>query len=322
MDKCIAAFLDWKGTYAPRACVNYRPWLLHFVKINGMKPLAEYGIPDVVRFRNWLEDRKYASTTISLAMVSLHNFLKFHRAQGAQCLSPDLVRVQRAVTRSHQAITEDELARTIAVIPEHTLIGLRDRLIMMLLWDTGIRVSELCALNVDQISRQERKTVISNKKNANNRIIMWSEQTHALLYAYLPLRALVTHSNALFIGTAPKGVTRLTTRSVERNMRTYLRAAGITRKITPHSLRHGWAHFRRDNFNAPLPFIQKALGHTNPISTFVYEQYSDMEFETQAEKYFSVPAAGKAITKIGTFGRSVISTFFGLKNKPVANYGN
>ncbi len=67
----------------------------------------------------------------------------------------------------------------------------------------------------------------------------------------------------------------------------YIDRAGIKEKITPHSFRHGWAHFRRDQ-NASLAFIQRGLGHVNPISTFVYEQYNDMEFENNANNYLKV----------------------------------
>lgn len=285
MDKKISAYLQWKGTYAPRAAVNYERWLKQFVSLCGSKKLKDYGVPDIVKYKNWLADKLYAPATVQLATVALHNFFKFSKMNGEKCMSPEFIRVQRMKARSHRPATEDEVKRIIEAIPEFTFIGLRDRLIMSLFWDTGMRVSELCSIDMDQVSRGSRKATIVNRKNANSRIIMWSEATHALLCAYLPLRAIVSPQRALFIGVAPKGVTRLTLRSIERSMGLYVKKAGIEGKVTPHSLRHGWANYRRDRFNAPLPFLQKALGHINPISTFVYQQYSDKDFESQAEKY-------------------------------------
>jgi len=79
---------------------------------------------------------------------------------------------------------------------------------------------------------------------------------------------------------------RLSTRSVERIIKYYSNKAGIIEKVTPHSFRHGWACMRRDQ-NAPLSFIQRGLGHLNPVSTFIYEQYSDLDFERSAKAYFS-----------------------------------
>ena len=96
-------------------------------------------------------------------------------------------------------------------------------------------------------------------------------------------------ATALFIGQQNNNKSwssRLTKRSVERIVKHYSKKAGIVEKITPHSFRHGWAHMRRDQ-NAPLSFIQKGLGHLNPISTFIYEQYSDLDFERNAKAYFS-----------------------------------
>jgi site-specific recombinase XerD len=94
------------------------------------------------------------------------------------------------------------------------------------------------------------------------------------------------HSSALFLGwNKNKGWSqRLTSKSVQRTIKYYVDRAGIKEKITPHSFRHGWAHKRRDQ-NAPLAFIQRGLGHINPISTFIYEQYNDVDFERNANSY-------------------------------------
>lgn len=287
MDKKISSYLQWKGTYAPRAAVNYERWLQQFVRLCGSKSLKEYGISDIVKYKNWLADKLYAPATVQLATVALHNFFKFCKMNGDKCVSPEFIRVQRMRARSHRPTTEEEVRKIVAVIPEFTFIGLRDRLILMLFWDTGMRVSELCSIDMDQVSRGSRKATIVNRKNANSRIIMWSEETHALLCAYLPLRAIVSNQKALFIGVARKGVSRLTLRSIERSVGLYVKKAGIEGKVTPHSFRHGWANYRRDRFNAPLSFLQKGLGHTNPISTFVYQQYNDKDFEDQADRYLT-----------------------------------
>lgn len=300
MDKKISAYLEWKGTYAPRAAVNYERWLKLFVNLCGSKKLKDYGVPDIVKYKNWLADKLYAPATVQLATVALHNFFKFSKLNGEKCMSPEFIRVQRMKARSHRPASEEELRKIISAIPEFTFIGLRDRLIFSMFWDTGMRVSELCSIDMDQVSRGSQKATITNRKNANSRIIMWSEETHALLCAYLPLRAIVSPIKALFIGVARKGVSRLTLRSVERSMKIYAKKAGIEVRVTPHSLRHGWANYRRDRFNAPLAFIQKALGHTNPMSTFVYQQYSDKDFESQAEKYLenASPTIATRVKKI------------------------
>lgn len=158
-----------------------------------------------------------------------------------------------------------------------------------MLWDTGVRVSELCDMNISQIDTAIHKTVITTKKTLQKRIIIWSDETHRVLLRYIPIRAeLYKHNkaDALFVGQSKnKGWnSRLTTRSVERIVKYYTKRADIVEKITPHSFRHGWANKRRDQ-NAPLSFIQRGLGHLNPASTFVYEQYTDKDFEKNAKAY-------------------------------------
>lgn len=131
--------------------------------------------------------------------------------------------------------------------------------------------------------------IIQTKKTGKKRIIVWSAETHKLLMEYMTQRMSlrnVSNQRALFMGCT-KGKDwsmRMTKRSVERIVRYYSAKAGIKEKITPHSFRHGWAHYRRDR-NAPLAFIQKGLGHANPISTFVYEQYCDSDFEKNANSF-------------------------------------
>lgn len=283
MDKKIKEYIDWKGTYASRAAVNYRKWLYYFVEVNGDKKIEKYDIPDLVKFKNWLEDN-YSTYSVQFGMVVLHNFFKYWKLKGEKCLSPELIRVKRSYARSHRAITEEEFNLIHSQIPEHTFIGLRDRLILSMLWDTGVRISELCSLNVEQLDRNRHTTVIKNAKNAQSRIIMWSPTTHDLLYAYLPLRAIITNTSPLLISKCMQGIGRLTARSIQRMIQYYTRKAGLYEKITPHSYRHGWAHHRLDQA-ASIPFIQRGLGHQSPMSTHVYLQYNDKEFEKQAKRY-------------------------------------
>lgn len=283
LEKAINEYLAWKGTYAPRAAVNYRRPLNIFRNVNGNKDICTYDIPDLVKFKNWITD-KYVPCGVQFAMTVIHNFFKFWRLQQKSCLSPELIKVGKGHPNSHRAVNENEFKKICAVINEPSFVALRDKLIISMLWDTGIRISELTGLNIEQISREDRKVVIPTKKNQTKRIIVWSEETHDLLYQYLPLRAIITRSSPLFISNCMSGTGRLTGRSIERMIAYYTQKAGIQEKVTPHSFRHGWAHHRLDK-KASLPFIQRGLGHRNPMSTHVYLQYTDKDFETQALEY-------------------------------------
>lgn len=283
-------YLDWKGTYAHKASINYRIWLEKFIQLCGNKKIEEYEISDIVKYRSWLESN-YGSYSTQYAIVVLKNFFQFFKFQDCACLSPAFIRIPRINQKSHRAITEGEYNKIISVIPTNEFLTLRDSLMIRLLWDTGVRVSELCDIDITNIDENKPSAVISTKKTGKKRIIVWSKETHELLMKYMPIRLElhnVNKASALFIGTEKgKGWSvRLTTRSVQRRVMYYVDRAGIKEKITPHSFRHGWAHKRRDQ-NAPLAFIQRGLGHLSPVSTFIYEQYCDNEFENRAMNYLT-----------------------------------
>jgi len=289
MKEKIKKYLEWKGTYAPRASVNYKIWLERFLQICGNKPIEKYVISDYIKYRTWIETH-YSAYCVQYSTVIIKNFFKFYRDQDYKCISPSFIKIPHAHAHSHRAITENEFTKTIALIPNNDFRSLRDLLVFRLLWDTGVRVSELCELNTSHINENSRSCVIYTKKSGNPRIIVWSDETHSILIKYMAIRMgmnKVTHTSALFLGKSPDNTwsQRLTKRSVQRIIKIHVLKAGIIEKITPHSFRHGWAHIRRDQ-NAPLAFIQRGLGHVSPISTFIYEQYNDNEFIKNATSYF------------------------------------
>lgn len=287
MEQLIKSYLDWKGTYAPRASVMYKIWLNRFIEVCGDKPLEAYGVADFVTYHQWLSTR-YNPCTVQYATIIIKNFLVFCRTQGHQCFSSSLIRLPRGVAKSHRALGENEFNKIISEVPSKGFLPLRDAVVLRMLWDTGVRVSELCDLDTSQISEDKRTAVIQTKKTGQLRLIVWSDHTHELLLRYLTERMCLNkgHSTALFVGWNKnrKWSLRLHPRSVQRIVKHYAMRAGVNAKLSPHSFRHGWAHKRRDQ-HAPLAFIQRGLGHVSPVSTFIYEQYNDKEFETNAKTF-------------------------------------
>jgi integrase/recombinase XerD len=291
----IREYIEWKGTHAHRASINYKIWLQYFMNICGDKPLEEYNTTDIVKFHRWLEIH-YSSCSVEYAMIILKNFFKYFKLRDYKCISPELIRLPKVKNKkSHRAVTEDEYNRIIAVIPTEEFNSLRDTLVIRLLWDTGIRVSELCDLNTEDIEETKTSAIIHTKKTGIKRAIVWSSETHHLLMKYMPARLAMENINrasALFVGknTRAEWSMRITPRTIQRIIRHYALLAGIKVRVTPHSFRHGWAHKRRDN-NAPLAFLQKGLGHINPASTFIYQKYDDKEFMNYARQHLIKPAA-------------------------------
>src|ERR1035437_7858686 len=262
MHEEIREYLGWKGTYAHRASINYKIWLHQFLKICGDKAIEEYNSSDIVKYHRWLEIH-YSSYSIQYAMVVLKNLFKFFKLRDCKCLSPELIRLPRINIKSHRAVTETEYKKIIGEIPTNDFLFLRDAILIRMHWDTGMRVSELCDLDISQIDENKTSAIIFTKKTktGKKRAIVWLAETHYLLMNYMTQRLEMAKSNktsALFVGrnTSRDWSMRITTRTVQRQVRHYVNMAGIKEKSVHHSFRHGWAHKRRDN-SAPLAFIQK-----------------------------------------------------------------
>ena len=220
MQEKIEEYLDWKGIHSPKASVSYKSWLMLFIRICGDKPLEQYRITDIVSYQKWLKAH-YSSYSLEYATVIIKNFFQFFRDQNYACLPPSLIKRKKGRAKSHRAIREEEFEKMVNVITEDDFWGLRDNLIVRMLWDTGVRVSELTDLNVSQINVNNMSAVIATKKTANMRIIVWSKATHEVLIKYLTKRAELSDNNyaqALFVGKINNSSVnpRLTTRSVER----------------------------------------------------------------------------------------------------------
>jgi len=277
-------YLEWKGTYAPRAAVNYRIWIERF-KSTTEKDVDNAEIGDIVKYKNWLSDN-YQPKSVELAMVITKNYFKFWRLSGLNCISPELVKVPRTVANSYQPITFEEYCSILSFIRPNTFYELQKLIIIHLLFETGMRVSELCDLNISDIDPKKSSTTIRTKKTAKIRQIFWSIETHMFLKTFLQERKAMNSTSALFVGRFLDGTPtkRMTVRTVQRIVKDLCVKAGIEKKISPHSFRHGRAHRILELGGNPKQ-IQAILGHSSPMSSFTYMQWNDQELEEAARKF-------------------------------------
>ena len=208
-------------------------------------------------------------------LIALRAFLKFLRKRDVDSLNPERIELAKTSGRDLDLITADELNRIMKAPSGDELPALRDRAILELLFSTGLRVSELCNLNQDlDLSRDEFSV---RGKGEKVRVVFLSSEAKSAVAAYLKKRG--DMSEALFVSYgkgAPKSkdLPRLTPRSVERMVKSYATKAGITRKVTPHVIRHSFATDLLGN-GADLRSVQALLGHANIATTQVYTHVTD-----------------------------------------------
>ena len=141
-------------------------------------------------------------------------------------------------------------------------MALRDKAILEMLFSTGLRVSELCSLSRDIDLKKD--DIVVRGKGEKIRIVFLSKEAKDAVKIYLEKRGM--GGEALFIS---KKETNLTPRSIQRIIEKYSRKAGISKKVTPHVLRHVFATSLLEN-GADIRSVQELLGHSNISTTQVY----------------------------------------------------
>ena len=207
-------------------------------------------------------------------LIALRAFLKFLRKRDVESLNPERIELAKVGARDLDLISHDELNRLMQSPKGSSLQALRDKAILELLFSTGLRVSELCSLDRDlDISRDEFSI---RGKGEKVRVVFLSVQAKKAIKEYLDKRADLDEALFVQMGKAAKSAKdlRLTPRSVERLVKQYSVRAGITRKVTPHVIRHSFATDLLEN-GADLRSVQALLGHSNIATTQIYTHITD-----------------------------------------------
>jgi len=263
---------------------NYDRYLTRFLDHTKLTSPSKITEPVVREFRIWLNRQAGTSgdmkkKTQNYYLIALRAFLKYLRKLGIESLSPEKIELAKVGGRDLDLITAEELARLMKAPvqalakesdPHKQLVYLRDRAILELLFSTGLRVSELCSLNADlDLSRDE---FAIRGKGEKVRVVFLSSDAKESVRAYLKARK--DMEEALFLDGRPKKLHRISPRDVQRHIKTYAAKAGITRKVTPHVIRHSFATDLLEN-GADLRSVQALLGHANIATTQVYTHVTD-----------------------------------------------
>lgn len=219
-------------------------------------------------------------------LIALRSFLKYLAKRDVKTISAEKVELGKMPARQIDFMESDELARLLASPKGNALEKLRDRAMLELLFSTGLRVSELAALDRNSIDFKKDEFSVRGKGD-KIRVVFLSESAKAALTQYLEKRDDV--DAALFVRLKRNDAEsdedlRLTVRSVERLVKKYAIAAGITKKVTPHSLRHIFATDLLQN-GADLRSVQMLLGHAQITTTQVYTHFTDKALHEIHRRY-------------------------------------
>ena len=296
--------LEVEAGRSKKTIENYRLYLERFVEISlEILNKDEMGPEDITKdllrkyrlklnrygSENGEEDLKVITQTYHL--IALRGFLKYLARREIKSLDPTLVDLPRVARQQVTFLHFDEVEDMLNQIDLTTESGLRDRAIIELLYSGGLRVSELVGLNRDSINLERREFMVRGK-GSKDRPIFISQSAADRVQDYLDART--DSLPALFLNNSRNtqavdtsgNYRRMTARSVERIIEKYARLAGITKHVSPHTLRHSFATDLLMN-GADLRSVQSMLGHADISTTQIYTHVTDKHLREIHEKYHS-----------------------------------
>jgi integrase/recombinase XerC len=242
------------------------------LKMKAGKMLISADTDDVRAYLTFLNEKNYSKSTVARKLATLRSFYKFLLRRNYRTDNPVTpVRTPRQEKRLPRFLEYEQVKRLIETPPLGNWLGARDRAMMETLYSTGMRVSELVALNLDDIDFLGEVIHIRGK-GKKERIAPVSSSALQIIQHYLEFRNKRAQTNENFeskVLFVNKHGRRLSTRSVRRKMDKYLKMAGLDPRISPHTLRHSFATHMLNN-GADLRSVQELLGHQSLSTTQIY----------------------------------------------------
>ena len=281
-------YIEIERGRAVKTIENYDHYLTRYFAQMRIRDVSDISEQNIREFRLWLNRQPGTAAdsmkrrTQNYYMIALRAFLKFLRKREIACISPERIELAKLSERELDLITPAELARLMEAARGTEEMDVRNTAILELLFSTGLRVSELCSLNCDLDLSQDSFSV--RGKGDKVRVVFISPAAKCAVSAYLSARK--DMSEALFVNvtTSKTAPSRLTPRSIELIIKKCAIKAGITKKVTPHVLRHVFATDLLSN-GADIRSVQQLLGHASINTTQIYTHITDSHLRDIHRKY-------------------------------------
>lgn len=292
-------YLEIERGRANRTSENYTRYLERFLEFAGTDLTVDKITPELVRkYRLWLNryigshGEELALITQNYHLIALRGFLDYLSKRDIQSMAPNKIELPRVHRKQVTFLYHDEVERMFDAIPDdEELPNLRDRAILELLYSSGLRVSELINLDRDHVNLKRREFMVRGK-GQKDRPVFISQSAAAQLESYLQVRTdslaplFISYSRNTSTVDTSGNYRRLTQRSIQRLVAKYARLAGITKHVSPHTMRHSFATDLLMN-GADIRSVQSMLGHSSIATTQVYTHVTDQHLKEVYERFHS-----------------------------------
>ena len=259
-------YLDLEGK-SPNTIRMYSYYVRRYLEWGG-----KLNSRSALRFLARLRKEGYSNKSLNLVVQALRSYFRFEGYdEEAEKLKPP--KVPRSLPK---ALTREEVKRLLSVIPPTKQ---RDRLIVLLLYGAGLRVSELCNLKRSDVDFERSLIVIRGGKGAKDRVVPVPGFLMEAIKSYLKTRT--DSSEYLLVEEGRREKDRISTKTVWYLLRKYGQKAGV--KVTPHMLRHSFATHMLEN-GVDIRAIQELLGHSNLSTTQIYTKVTVEHLRKAQEK--------------------------------------
>ena len=273
----FVSYLDIEKNYSPNTIINYRDDLKEFAVFLKEEPLEKIDYLALRRFLAFLRTKNPKPRTLARKISCLRSFFRFLCREGYLKNNPTtLLSTPKLDKHLPNFLTEADVVKLVESPPEDKL-GLRDRAILETLYSTGMRISELVGLDIDDMDFIASVVKVLGK-GRKERLIPIGERALSAIQEYLNKRE--SENKALFLN---KNGSRLTGRGIRDSLNKYIKLTSIKTHISPHTLRHSFATHLL-NHGADLRSVQELLGHVNLSTTQIYTNLTTERLKTVYDK--------------------------------------
>lgn len=279
---------------------NYDFYLSRFLELSGVKVPKDIDEDRVRAFRLKLnrllgkDNDTLKASTQNYHLIALRSFLKYLSRRDIASLAPEKIELMKQSQRSVNFLDAEDLEQLLQApykSPSSEIVKRRDQAILETLFSTGLRISELAKLQRDSLNLEKDEFSVKGK-GGKVRLVFISEQAKQAIRTYLSMRRdgndalFVRHDRAAGKSDEVQGeeVSPLTPRSIQRMVQRYAKIAGITKKITPHTLRHSFATDLLMN-GADIRSVQELLGHSSITTTQIYTHVTNAQLREVYRAY-------------------------------------